>query len=184
MFFASKFQNTGEKSKFSRLMSQILQAIVLIIPNFQAILKAILRDEMISWFKKTGVTGGSLASAAPSQGGTPATGEEDCQDREAIVMMVTKAVNSIVQRLQSLSSFDGTESKVSIRGVFLTDLPTSAFQLIYILYAHRFRWLRLSTPPTRLTISAEWIPLGILGSERDLGLVPSNENQDIATDYY
>ena len=34
------------------------------------------------------------------------------KDREVIIAMVTKAVTAITQRLTSLSTFDGTDSKV------------------------------------------------------------------------
>ena len=85
--------------------SMISAARCFVHPNFkiQAILRAVLRDEMIAWNKK------NTDSTAPvDQAGQPAN-----VDRDVIIAMVTKAVNTITQRLTSLSMFDGTESKVS-----------------------------------------------------------------------
>eukprot|EP00094_Tigriopus_californicus_P003836 TCALIF_03692-PA protein Name:"Similar to TRRAP Transformation/transcription domain-associated protein (Homo sapiens)" AED:0.01 eAED:0.01 QI:3/1/1/1/1/1/3/160/3083 len=98
--------------------SMISAARCFVHPNFkiQAILRAILRDEMIAFNKKTdaGSNGGSVSGAA--SGGTAATGPNeantDMRDRELVITMVTKAVNAITQRLSSLSVFDGTDSKV------------------------------------------------------------------------
>lgn len=101
--------------------SMISAARCFVHPNFkiQAILRAILRDEMIAFNKKSdsgnqGSNGGSVASG--STGGTATTGPNetntDGRDRELVITMVTKAVNAITQRLSSLSVFDGTDSKV------------------------------------------------------------------------
>ena len=87
--------------------SMIAAARCLSQPSFkiQAILRAILRDEMISWNKK------NTSSSASSAGGTVdqptdtggSTNVAENKDREIIVAMVTKAVNSISQRLNNLS---------------------------------------------------------------------------------
>lgn len=72
-------------------------------PNFkvQALLRAILRDEMIAWHKKK-----QDDTTAP--GGPP----ED-MDGELLINMVSKAVNAITTRLQTLATFEGADSKAS-----------------------------------------------------------------------
>jgi transformation/transcription domain-associated protein len=76
---------------------------------FQAILRAILRDEMIAWNKKN-----VDAAAAPLMTSSDGSQQQsENRDREVIINLVTKAVSAITQRLTSLSTFDGTESKVS-----------------------------------------------------------------------
>ena len=80
----------------------------LLCPNYklQAILRAVLRDEMISWLKKKKEDREQLSATGTRE---PVSSETDS---EAVINMVTKAVTAIMNRLQSLSSFDGTESKV------------------------------------------------------------------------
>ena len=87
-------------------------------PNFkiQALLRAVLRDEIIAWNKKNSdsTTGGDKSASSSQPSGSDAQGAtQPDRDREIIINMVTKAVNVIMQRLTSLSMFDGTESKVS-----------------------------------------------------------------------
>ena len=108
-------------------------------PSFkiQAILRAVLRDEMIAWSKKNShasastsssstttstvpemddtknivaAAGGTTGAGAPAQ--VNAAGQSQA-DREIIIQMVTKAEAAITQRLTSLSLFDGTDSKVA-----------------------------------------------------------------------
>ena len=106
-------------------------------PSFkiQAILRSVLRDEMIAWSKKSShATSSSNSnnsntsstdnqtdnSSANTSGNTPGTGSnsqtntagQSQADRELIIQMVTKAEAAITQRLTSLSLFDGTDSKV------------------------------------------------------------------------
>ena len=112
-------------------------------PSFkiQAILRAVLRDEMIAWSKKnshasaTSATSNTNASTGTgtvsnqtdqsssnydTNVGTPNSGTgtqgnstgQTQADREIIIQMVTKAEAAITQRLTSLSLFDGTDSKV------------------------------------------------------------------------
>ena len=106
-------------------------------PSFkiQAILRAVLRDEMIAWSKKNShATSNSNSnnsntsstdnqtdnSSANTSRNTPGTGSnsqtntagQSQADRELIIQMVTKAEAAITQRLTSLSLFDGTDSKV------------------------------------------------------------------------
>merc|ERR1711971_422814 len=111
--------------------SMISAARCFVQPSFKipSILRAVLRDEMIAWNKKNG----SGASASSGNGGnTPGNGnnasatggngssnenatnpnEQENRDRELIITLVTKAVTVITQRLTSLSSFDGVDSKV------------------------------------------------------------------------
>ena len=79
-------------------------------PSFkiQAILRAVLRDEMIAWHKKT--SDNPPPQPSTSADGIPAQVEQ--KDGEAIISTVGKAVTAITARLTSLSAFDGTESKV------------------------------------------------------------------------
>ncbi len=102
--------------------SMISAARCLVHPNFkiQAILRAVLRDEMIAWSKKNAADPANAAAQASSDssaGGNASGGQQQQQqenkDRELIIQMVTKAVTAITQRLTSLSTFDGTDSKVS-----------------------------------------------------------------------
>ncbi|XP_025424212.1 transformation/transcription domain-associated protein [Sipha flava] len=65
----------------------------------QAILRAILRDEMITSYKK------KLEDELSN--------DRDEISGDIIISMVTKAVNSIMHRLNSLANFDGTDNKVS-----------------------------------------------------------------------
>ena len=67
-----------------------------------AILKAILRDEMIAWHKKKNADERDTDSNANGQ-----------VEGEMLITMVNKAVTAIISRLQGLSTFDGNDSKVS-----------------------------------------------------------------------
>jgi len=91
--------------------SMIAAARCLVHPSFkiQAILRAVLRDEMIAWHKKTS-DNPPPPQPSTSADGIPASVEQ--KDGEAIISTVGKAVTAITARLTSLSAFDGTESKV------------------------------------------------------------------------
>ncbi len=113
--------------------SMIAAARCFVHPSFkiQAILRAVLRDEMITWNNKANrgrsatAPGGVADAPAPEQQPQQQQQQQKQQqqqqpgaqpentDREVIISMVNKAVTTITQRLTSLSSFDGTESKVS-----------------------------------------------------------------------
>lgn len=82
--------------------SAIATARCLVQPTFQlnAILRAILRDEVIADHKRQEDAEG--ASQAPTD-----------PKGELLITMVTRAVNAIVNRLNSLANFDGIDSKVS-----------------------------------------------------------------------
>ena len=80
---------------------------------------------MIAWNKKNGSTAtaaaNSAASTGPNSPSASTTGsnneatnnaDQEIRDRELIINLVTKAVTVITQRLTSLSSFDGVDSKV------------------------------------------------------------------------
>merc|ERR1740122_790675 len=101
--------------------SMIAAARCLVHPSFkiQALLRAVLRDEMIAWHKKNadagGAVGGSGEASASSSGVVASTGQQGepgTRDGEQIINLVGKAVTAIPGRLSSLSQFDGTESKV------------------------------------------------------------------------
>ena len=94
------------------LNSKFLLSRCLVHPSFkiQALLRAVLRDEMIAWHKKNSDT--SQQAAATSEAGAAAQPQAEQKDGEVIISLVGKAVTAITGRLTSLSSFDGTESKV------------------------------------------------------------------------
>nr|XP_014353128.1 PREDICTED: transformation/transcription domain-associated protein [Latimeria chalumnae] len=75
-------------------------------PNFKVdgILKAVLRDEIIAWHKKTQEDTSSPLSAA---------GQPENMDSQQLVSLVQKAVTAIMTRLHNLAQFEGGESKVS-----------------------------------------------------------------------
>nr|XP_042899044.1 transformation/transcription domain-associated protein isoform X5 [Parasteatoda tepidariorum] len=82
--------------------SMIAAARCLAMPNFKvvALLKAVLRDEMIAWYKKR-------------QDDVQSSENKPDADGAIIIQMVTKATSAITSRLQSLAAFDGTENKVN-----------------------------------------------------------------------
>lgn len=101
--------------------SMIAAARCLVQPSAKvaAILKAVLRDEMIAWYKKknaderdhdVGAAAAAQAAAAAAQAAAAQAGQVD---GELLINMVTKAVTAIIGRLQGLSTFDGNDSKVS-----------------------------------------------------------------------
>jgi transformation/transcription domain-associated protein len=96
--------------------SMIAAARCLSHPSFkiQALLRAVLRDEMIAWNKKNVEPSSSVTVDANGQQ------QVDTKDGEVIVAAVGKAVTAITARLTSLSQFDGTESKVRVLGKFLS----------------------------------------------------------------
>ncbi|XP_065219244.1 transformation/transcription domain-associated protein isoform X2 [Planococcus citri] len=75
-------------------------------PNFklQTILRALLRDEMITSYKRKLEEENKVEDLNNPPADVPG---------EMIVTMVTNSVNSIMQRLSSLTNFDGVESKVA-----------------------------------------------------------------------
>ncbi|KAL6475143.1 hypothetical protein MHYP_G00161830 [Metynnis hypsauchen] len=75
-------------------------------PNFKVdgILKAVLRDEIIAWHKKTQEDTSMPLSPA---------GQPENMDSQQLVSLVQKAVTAIVTRLHSLAQFEGGESKVN-----------------------------------------------------------------------
>uniref|UniRef100_A0A3Q2UJ62 Transformation/transcription domain-associated protein n=1 Tax=Fundulus heteroclitus TaxID=8078 RepID=A0A3Q2UJ62_FUNHE len=76
-------------------------------PNFKqvdGILKAVLRDEIIAWHKKT-----QEDTSVPL---SPA-GQPENMDSQQLVALVQKAVTAIVTRLHNLAQFEGGESKVN-----------------------------------------------------------------------
>lgn len=88
--------------------SMIAAARCLSHPSFkiQALLRAVLRDEMIAWNKKNVDQSSTVTVDANGQQ------QVDTKDGEVIIAGVGKAVTAITARLNSLSQFDGTESKV------------------------------------------------------------------------
>ncbi|KAF7204722.1 transformation/transcription domain-associated protein isoform X1 [Nothobranchius furzeri] len=75
-------------------------------PNFKVdgILKAILRDEIIAWHKKTQEDTSIPLSPA---------GQPENMDSQQLVSLVQKAVTAIMTRLHNLAQFEGGESKVN-----------------------------------------------------------------------
>lgn len=93
--------NTGVSGPLTA--SAIATARCLVQPSFKVhtILRAILRDEVIADHNKK-QEDAENASQAPTD-----------MKGELLITMVTRAVTAIVTRLNSLASFDGTDSKVS-----------------------------------------------------------------------
>ncbi|XP_033101198.1 transformation/transcription domain-associated protein-like isoform X1 [Anneissia japonica] len=83
--------------------SMISIARCLVQPNFQlvALLRAILRDEMIAWDKKK------------QDDALPAGSQPMNMKGELLNSTVMRAVNIIMTRLQNLAQFEGGESKIS-----------------------------------------------------------------------
>lgn len=75
--------------------------------QIQSILRTILRDEMVTGYRKRLEDKSGLSTA-----GTSADKPME-MDNETIINMVTKAVTVIMNRLNSLASFDGPDSKVA-----------------------------------------------------------------------
>ncbi|XP_046961593.1 transcription-associated protein 1 isoform X1 [Vanessa cardui] len=90
--------------------SAIAVARCLVTPNFkiQSILRTILRDEMVTGYRKRLEDKSGLPTA-----GTSAENKPMEMDNETIINMVTKAVTVIMSRLNSLALFDGPDSKVA-----------------------------------------------------------------------
>jgi transformation/transcription domain-associated protein len=82
--------------------SMISAARCLVQPSAKvaAILKAVLRDEMIFWHKKKTADEREKELEGQVEG-------------EILIGLVNKAVSAIISRLQGLSTFEGNESKVS-----------------------------------------------------------------------
>ncbi|TRZ04491.1 hypothetical protein DNTS_027557 [Danionella cerebrum] len=68
------------------------------------ILKAVLRDEIIAWHKKTQEDTSMPLSSA---------GQPENMDSQQLVSLVQKAVTAIMTRLHNLAQFEGGESKVN-----------------------------------------------------------------------
>lgn len=91
--------------------SMVATARCLATPSFKvnALLRAIMRDEIISWHKFSSIfrqqrhEGNTVEGA---QGAGPMEGE-------ALISRVSKAVTAITTRIQSLASTDGADSKVT-----------------------------------------------------------------------
>ncbi|XP_045594313.1 transformation/transcription domain-associated protein isoform X4 [Procambarus clarkii] len=83
--------------------SMVATARCLATPSFKvnALLRAIMRDEIITWHKRQ--EGNTLEV---TQGSGPMEGE-------ALITRVNKAVTAITTRIQSLASIDGADSKVT-----------------------------------------------------------------------
>ncbi|XP_049868860.1 transcription-associated protein 1 isoform X2 [Pectinophora gossypiella] len=90
--------------------SCIAVARCLVTPNFkiQSILRTILRDEMVTGYRKRLEDKSGMPSA-----GTSAESKPMEMDNETIINMVNKAVTVIMNRLNSLAQFDGPDSKVA-----------------------------------------------------------------------
>ncbi|KAG7311694.1 hypothetical protein JYU34_002748 [Plutella xylostella] len=90
--------------------SAIAVARCLVTPNFkiQSILRTILRDEMVTGYRKRLEDKSGLPVAGPSGESKPVE-----MDNETIINMVSKAVTVIMNRLNALALFDGPDSKVA-----------------------------------------------------------------------
>ncbi|CAH2988559.1 unnamed protein product [Chilo suppressalis] len=90
--------------------SAIAVARCLVTPNFkiQSILRTILRDEMVTGYRKRLEDKSGMPTAGTSSENKPME-----MDNETIINMVNKAVTVIMNRLNSLAQFDGPDSKVA-----------------------------------------------------------------------
>lgn len=109
----------GVSGPFTACM--VATARCLATPSFKvnAFLRAIMRDEIISWHKFSSIFRHQRqegASVEGSQGTGPMEGE-------ALITRVNKAVTAITTRIQSLASSDGADSKVTqlVRAVNCVD---------------------------------------------------------------
>ena len=81
-------------------------------PSFKvsSLLRAILRDEIIAWYKRhecSVTVDSSSGSIQPTPGRI---------EGEALISRGNKAVSTIMNRIQTLATMDGVESKVCILG--------------------------------------------------------------------
>lgn len=74
------------------------------LSKVDGILKAVLRDEIIAWHKKTQEDTSIPLSPA---------GQPENMDSQQLVSLVQKAVTAIMTRLHNLAQFEGGESKVN-----------------------------------------------------------------------
>lgn len=86
--------------------SGISVARCLVSPNFQiqAILRVILRDELMTGYKKR---------MEDKMAGSVSTEQKHEMDNETVVNVVNKAVTMVMNRLNALSTFEGPESKMA-----------------------------------------------------------------------
>lgn len=92
------------------ICGMIALARCLVYPNYklQSILRAVLRDEMISYIKKKQDDREMIFAVSGQRMENTSLESES----ELVINMVNKAVQGIMNRIGSLSTFDGTESKV------------------------------------------------------------------------
>lgn len=85
--------------------AMMVTARCLATPSFKlnALLRAILKDEIIAWHKRQ-------EASAEVSGGRSASGGLDC---EALALRVNKAVSSIMARITALAVVDQSESKAT-----------------------------------------------------------------------
>lgn len=76
--------------------------------QIQSILRTILRDEMVTGYRKRLEDKSGLPTA-----GTSAESKPMEMDNDTIISMVSKAVTVISGRLNALAQFDGPDSKVA-----------------------------------------------------------------------
>ncbi|XP_063838916.1 transcription-associated protein 1 [Ostrinia nubilalis] len=90
--------------------SAISVARCLVTPNFkiQSILRTILRDEMMTGYRKRLEDKTGMPTAGTSTENKPME-----MDNDTLINMVNKAVTQIMNRLNSLATFDGPDSKVA-----------------------------------------------------------------------
>ena len=81
-----------------------LMVLSLSLRQVDGILKAVLRDEIIAWHKKTQEDTSLPLSPA---------GQPENMDSQQLVSLVQKAVTAIMTRLHNLAQFEGGESKVN-----------------------------------------------------------------------
>ena len=79
-----------------------------------AFLRAIMRDEVISWHKRQEAANPSSVQAdlGGATGGVPGAAGGPAMEGEALISRVNKAVTAITARIQSLAASDTQDNKV------------------------------------------------------------------------
>lgn len=97
-------QVTFNSPRYTLLTSSWTHTLISCPRQVDGILKAVLRDEIIAWHKKTQEDTSMPLSPA---------GQPENMDSQQLVSLVQKAVTAIMTRLHNLAQFEGGESKVN-----------------------------------------------------------------------
>ncbi|KAB7505950.1 Transformation/transcription domain-associated protein [Armadillidium nasatum] len=154
----------GVNGPFTAVM--VSTARCLATPSFKviALLRAILRDEIIAWHKRQ--DGNTLESGSS----TSTSGQQSSNriDGEALINRVNKAVTTITNRIQTLATLDGADNKVSTRSLGTrVKIRRDKDMTTVISVLKCLKLLSLFVLLIVLTICAEWTLLGTHGYKGD-----------------